>query len=127
MPSSTARRKGVPWVYSAPKYVSQVSRCASKWSSATGPCFLAIERSSGSAMVWSPPRVIRRAPVARSASADASMVSTASLMLNGLAAMSPASATWARAKGDASWAGLYGRSRRDASRMALPPKRAPGR
>src|SRR3954447_18553292 len=26
-PSSCARRNGVPWVYGAPKYVSQVSRC----------------------------------------------------------------------------------------------------
>ncbi|MDF9813354.1 hypothetical protein M2266_002585 [Streptomyces sp. SPB162] len=55
------------------------------------------------------------------------MDSTASLMLNGLAAMSPASATWASANGEASCAGLYGRSSREASRMALPPNRAPGR
>ncbi len=78
-------------------------------------------------MVWSPPRVIRRAPVPSRSSAAPSMVSTASLMLNGFAAMSPASATWASANGEASWAGLYGRSSREASRMALPPKRAPGR
>src|SRR5206468_3195078 len=37
-PSSDARRNGVPCVYAAPKYVSQVSRCASKWTTATGPC-----------------------------------------------------------------------------------------
>lgn len=78
-------------------------------------------------MVWSPPSVIMRAPEASRSSAAASTVSTASLMLKGLAAMSPASATCASANGDASWAGLYGRRRRDASRMALPPKRAPGR
>ncbi len=65
--------------------------------------------------------------MASRSSAAASTVSTASLMLNGLAAMSPASATWASANGEASWAGLYGRSRRLASRIALPPKRAPGR
>lgn len=78
-------------------------------------------------MVWSPPRVISRAPVASSSSAAPSTVATASPMSNGLTAMSPASATWASAKGAASCAGLYGRSSRDASRIALPPKRAPGR
>lgn len=57
-------------------------------------------------MVWSPPSVIMRAPVPRRSSAAASIVSTASLMLNGLAAMSPASATCARANGEASCAGL---------------------
>ena len=51
----------------------------------------------------------------------------ASLMLKGLTAMSPASATWMFSKGLTSQAGLYGRSRRLASRMWLAPKRAPGR
>ena len=54
-PSSAARRSRVPWVYGAPKYVSHVSRWASKCTSATGPCLRCIDRRSGRTTVWSPP------------------------------------------------------------------------
>ena len=105
-PSSLARRNGVPWVTGAPKYVSQVSRWASKCTTATGPCTSCITRSSGSAMVWSPPMVISLAPVSTSARAPSSICLTASVMSNGLQAMSPASATCCTANGSMSCTGL---------------------
>ena len=67
------------------------------------------------------------AAAARSASAAASIWVTASSVLKGVQAMSPASTTWASAKGRESSAGLYGRSRREPWRTAAGPKRAPGR
>ncbi|MNR58853.1 hypothetical protein D3C85_1799550 [compost metagenome] len=78
-------------------------------------------------MVWSPPRVTSLLPPAVRSRAFCWMVSMASLMLNGLTAMSPASATWMFSNGLTSHAGLYGRSSRLASRTWLAPKRAPGR
>jgi len=78
-------------------------------------------------MVWSPPSVTRRVPSMVRSSAFCCTVSMASLMSNGLTAMSPASATCTRSNGETSSAGLYGRSRREASRMWLAPNRAPGR
>ena len=48
MPSSTARRNGVPAEYSSPpKYPGHVSECASKCTSPTGPCRRATARSAG--------------------------------------------------------------------------------
>ena len=56
-PSSTARRKGVPWAMRSPNMSSLTSACASTWIIATGPWRSAIARRMGSAMVWSPPSV----------------------------------------------------------------------
>ena len=71
-----------------------------------GPVPLGGGRSSGSAMVWSPPSVTRRVPFAVRSSAAAWIASIASPMSNGFAAMSPASATCATSNGDTSSAGL---------------------
>ena len=68
-----------------------------------------------------------RPPPSSSVPAAASICATASSALKGVHARSPASTTWASPKGEASSAGLYGRSRREASRTAAGPKRAPGR
>ena len=57
-------------------------------------------------MVWSPPIATSRPPPPRSASAPASICVTASSALNGVQAMSPASTTWASAKGSEPRAGL---------------------
>jgi hypothetical protein len=47
-PSSAARLNVVPWKNRWSKYSSQVSPCASSWTSAIGPCRFASTRSSGS-------------------------------------------------------------------------------
>ncbi len=83
-----------------------MSRWASKCTTAIGPCISCITRSSGNAMVWSPPMVISLAPVSTIARAPSSIWRTASLMSKGLQAMSPASATCCTAKGSMSWTGL---------------------
>ena len=104
-----------------------MSRCASKWTTATGPCTADTARSMGSATVWSPPSVSTNGARSSRARAPRSTVPIASSMLNGLTAMSPASATcWLANTGTCS-AGLYGRSRREDSLMWDGPKRAPGR
>ena len=59
-PPPQARRNGVPWVYGAPKYVSHVSRCASKWSERHRSVATLGRRRSGSAIVWSPAESDRR-------------------------------------------------------------------
>ena len=48
----------------APKTVAPVSVCVSKWIRPTGPCCSATARMSGSAIEWSPPRMIGIAPAA---------------------------------------------------------------
>ena len=117
----------MPCVYAAPKYVSQVSRCASKWTTATGPCAADTARSMGSAMVWSPPSVSTNGARSSRARAPRSTAPIASSMLNGLTARSPASATCWRANTGTCSAGLYGRSSREDSLMWDGPNRAPGR
>ena len=45
--------------FGAPKYVSQVSKWASKWTSATGPLLILFTAlNKGNAIVWSPPILI---------------------------------------------------------------------
>ena len=105
-PSSHARRNGVPCVMGAPKYVSHVSRCASKCSTATGPCFFvhgAQQRQRDRVVAADATSRSTRSP---SASRAASISAIASPMSNGFAAMSPASTTCASANGDTSCAGL---------------------
>src|SRR5690348_13767331 len=78
-------------------------------------------------MVWSPPIASRcAAPVSRPAAA-ASIWSTASLMSNGLHAMSPASATCWTPNGATCRPGCQGRRSREPCRTAAGPNRAPGR
>ena len=72
-PSSSARRKGVPWLYFSPKTSSHRSEWESKWIMATGPYFLATARSSARVMEWSPPRTMGRAPSSRMPVTPASM------------------------------------------------------
>src|SRR5215472_8290093 len=78
-------------------------------------------------MVWSPPIASRCAAPASSPAAAASIWSTASLMSNGLHAMSPASATCWVPNGATRRPGCHGRSSREPCRTADGPNRAPGR
>ncbi len=78
-------------------------------------------------MVWSPPMVMSEEPSSVRSIASCWIASMASPMSNGFTAMSPASTTWACAKGEVSVAGLYGRSSREDCRTWPDPKRAPGR
>ncbi len=71
-----------------------MSRWASKWTSAIGPCRAAVARSSGSDSEWSPPMTTRWSARPSSSDAADSTAVTAAPMSNGFAAMSPASATW---------------------------------
>ena len=89
----------MPCVYGAPKYVSHVSRWASKWISATGPWRSCTARSTGNATVWSPPSTTGIAASAKSDRVPASICAIASSIANGVQAMSPASATCWSANG----------------------------
>lgn len=77
-----------------------MSRCASKCSTATGPCFLLIARSSDVAIVWSPPIVTILSTRSPSSVAAASTAFTASVRSKGLIEMSPASTTCLISNGD---------------------------
>ena len=71
-----------------------MSRCASKWTNETGPLFfLLIALKSGTAIVWSPPKLIIPPTLFNKSVAPISICVMASSILNGLQAISPASAT----------------------------------
>ena len=83
--------------------MSQVSRWASKWTNETGPLhFLLIALSSGTAIVWSPPRLIIPPTFLSKSVAPTSICFMASSILNGLQVISPASATYCTLKGSTS-------------------------
>ncbi len=62
-PSSTARRKGAPWVNLEPRNSSQVSVWASTWTMPTGRS-AAIAWKIGRVMEWSPPALKGATPAA---------------------------------------------------------------
>ena len=105
-----------------------MSRCASKCTSATGPCTRFTDRSIGSAIVWSPPMAMTlRSPWSRSA-ACAAICPMASSIENGVTGTSPASTTWMAVNGLQSSSTWWpGRRCREACRTAIGPNRAPGR
>ena len=102
----------------------------SKCSSVSGHppwCSLSALRM-GYEMVWSPPRNTGMRRTRGSSAATCRRISsTARRLSKGVQGRSPRSATRPTSKGDTPCSGLYPRSRRDAWRMALGPKRAPGR
>ena len=67
-------------------------------------------------MVWSPPIVNTVEPSRRKSVIDVSIVSMASLISNGLTAISPQSATCWLPNGSTCRAGLYGRNNFEAAR-----------
>ena len=74
--------------------MSQVSKWASKCTKDTGPLFfLLIALNKGTAIVWSPPKLIIPPTLFNKSVAPTSICLIASSMLNGLQAISPASAT----------------------------------
>ena len=94
----------------------EVSRWASKCSTAIGPWSRATDRRLGQRnRVVSADRQDLRPVFARWVTAE-SIESMASVMLNGFTAMSPQSATWWTANGEISRVELYGRSNFDAAR-----------
>ena len=93
----------MPCVYGAPKYVSQVSKWASKWTKDTGPLFfLFAALSKGTAIVWSPPRLIIPPTLFNKSVAPTSICLMASSILKGLQVISPASATCCTLNGSTS-------------------------
>ena len=74
--------------------MSQVSKWASKWTKETGPLFfLLIALNNGTAIVWSPPKLIMPPTFFNKSVAPTSICLIASSILNGLHEISPASAT----------------------------------
>ncbi len=126
-PSSIARRNGVPWKSLLPKYSSQVSGCASKCTTASGPWRRASTRSSGRVIEWSPPTDSGRAPAATTVSILRSIASCVRSIEIGTTSTSPQSATRSRSNGCTLRTGFHGRISEDCSRTARGPKRAPGR
>src|SRR5438128_1653632 len=88
-PSSIARRNGVPWKNLLPKYSSQVSGCASKCTTPSGPWRRASDRRIGSETEWSPPTHTGVAPACTTASIRRSTASNVRSMEIGTTSTSP--------------------------------------
>ena len=110
----------------APKTVAPVSVWVSKWIRPTGPWLLGDARMSGSAIEWSPPRMIGIAPASSTCATVSWIAWCVRTGSAGRIGASPKSTTLRTSRSASTPASRCGPGAQLAARIARGPKRVPG-